>query len=119
MLTRILIVDDSADDTDLMQRVLRKSGHDIFSERVETAEAMESALMRADWDLIISDYSMPHFDGISALKLSQDKHIDLPFILVSGTVGEDIAVEAIKAGANDYVLKTNMARLAHAVDRAL
>jgi PAS domain S-box-containing protein len=119
MVTRILMVDDSADDTDLMLRSLRKGGHDIFIERVETPEAMDSALMRAGWDLVISDYSMPRFDGLSALRLVQGKQIDLPFILVSGTVGEDIAVEAIKAGAHDYVLKSNLARLPHAVERAL
>src|SRR6266851_2094280 len=119
MPTRILIVDDSADDADLVLRALRRSGYEIFAERVDTAETMEAALARAGWNIIIADYAMPHFDGISALRLLQGKQIDLPFILVSGTIGEDVAVEAIKAGAHDYVLKSNLARLPHAVERAL
>ena len=116
---KILIVDDSADDAALMVRALRRVGLQVDFERVETAEAMEAALSSKSWDLIISDYSMPRFNGMAALKLLQRQKHDLPFILVSGTVGEDVAVEAMKAGAQDYLLKDNLARLPHTVEREL
>jgi len=115
----VLLVEDSADDAELMVRALRRAGVDPTYERVETPEAMQAALARGPWDLVISDYSMPHFGGLAALKLLQDKQFDLPFILVSGSAGEEIAVEAMKAGAHHYVLKDNLARLAPAVEREL
>jgi len=116
---RILIVDDSADDAELTVRVLRRGGCELTYERVDTPEAMRAALERGNWDLVIADYSMPRFDGIAALRLLQERELDLPFILVSGTVGEDVAVQAMKAGAHDYVLKNNLARLPPAVEREL
>jgi PAS domain S-box-containing protein len=115
----LLIVEDSADDAELMVRALRRAGVDPTYERVETPEAMEAALARGSWDLVISDYSMPHFSGLAALKLLQDKELDLPFILVSGNAGENVAVDAMKAGAHHYILKDNLARLAPAVEREL
>jgi len=116
---RILMVEDSADDAELAVRVLRQSGFDLTCERVDTPEAMRAALEAGSWDLVIADYSMPRFSGLAALKLLQDKGFDLPFILASGTVGEDVAVEAMKAGAHDYVLKTNLTRLPLAIEREL
>ncbi|MGA9721558.1 MAG: response regulator [Candidatus Binatus sp.] len=116
---RILMVEDSADDAELTARALRRGGYDLTYDRVETPEAMRAALMRAKWDLVIADYSMPRFNGLAALKLLREQGLDLPFILVSGTVGEDVAVEAMKCGADDYVLKSNLARLPLAVEREL
>src|SRR5208282_3262416 len=116
---RILMVEDSADDAELTARALRRGGCNLTYERVETPEAMRAALLREKWDLVIADYSMPHFNGLAALKLLQEQGLDLPFILVSGTVGEHVAVEAMKSGAGDYVLKNNLVRLPLAVEREL
>ena len=104
---RVLIVDDSVDDAELVVRALRQNGHEPKCNRVDTPEAMRAALAQQDWDVVIADYSMPRFDGIAALKILKTTHPDIPFILVSGTIGEDIAVEAMKAGASDYILKNN------------
>jgi DNA-binding NtrC family response regulator len=116
---QLLIVEDSADDAELMVRALRRAGCDPTYERVETPEAMLAALERGSLDLVIADYAMPHFSGLAALKMLQDLQLDLPFILVSGSVGEDVAVAAIRAGAQDYILKGNLTRLAPAVQREL
>ncbi len=116
---RILIVDDSPDDTELAVRTLKRGGCDLTYQRVDTPEAMRAALEEDNWDLVISDYSMPRFNGLDALKVLRDSKLDLPFILISGTVGEDVAVEAMKCGAADYVLKSNLARLPLAVEREL
>jgi DNA-binding NtrC family response regulator len=97
----VLIVDDSDDDAMLMIRQLRKGGYDPKWERVETAEAMEAALDREIWDVILCDYTMPRFSAPAALKLVQDKNIDIPFIIVSGAIGENTAVTAMKSGAHD------------------
>ena len=116
---RILIVDDSADDAELTVRALRRGGCDLRYQRVDTPETMRAALVNGTWDLVIADYSMPRFNGLAALKMLRETGLDLPFILVSGTVGEDVAVEAMKCGADDYVLKSNLARLPLAVEREL
>jgi diguanylate cyclase (GGDEF)-like protein/PAS domain S-box-containing protein len=116
---KVLIVEDTENDAALLIRALRRGGYDPVYEVVETPEAMSDALNRQEWDLVISDYSMPCFSGLDALKLLQDKDLDLSFILITGQVGEDVAVEAMKAGAHDYVLKSNPARLIPAVEREL
>ena len=116
---RALLVEDSEDDAILLARELRRGGYDLATERVDTPEAFSTALATQTWDIVIADYSMPHFHGLAALRLLQGKKLDLPFILVSGTIGEDIAVEAMKAGAHDYVMKDNLARLVPAVQREL
>jgi two-component system, sensor histidine kinase and response regulator len=119
---QVLMVEDSADDAELIAITLRRYGCELTYHRVETPAAMQAALARTQWDLVIADYTLPHFSGITALKLLREKHLDIPFILVSGTVAtanEDAAVEAMKAGANDYVLKNNLARLGPAVRREL
>ncbi|MGH7823282.1 MAG: response regulator [Candidatus Binatia bacterium] len=116
---RVLIVEDSPDDAELVVRALRRGGYDPSCERVYTRETMKAALEGRPWDVVISDYSMPGFDGPAALTLLQEKGLDLPFILVSGTVGEETAVAAMKAGAHDYLMKDNLARLAPAVEREL
>src|SRR3990172_5785074 len=114
---RVLIVEDSADDALLVLRELRRGGYNVTWERVETAETMRAALTRQPWEIVISDYSMPHFSGPAALELLRASGLDLPLILVSGTVGEELAVAAMKAGANDYLMKGNLARLVPAHQR--
>jgi two-component system sensor histidine kinase/response regulator len=116
---RVLIVEDSPDDAELTSRMLRRDKRDLYCQRVDTPEGMLEALDKKEWDLVISDYSMPRFNGLAALKILRDTRLDVPFILVSGAVGEDVAVEAMRSGANDYVLKSNLARLPLAVEREL
>ncbi|HTN43095.1 MAG TPA: EAL domain-containing protein [Nitrospiria bacterium] len=116
---RVLIVEDSVNDTELLVRELRRGGYEPAYERVETPETMSAALDRQVWDIVFGDYSMPHFNGVAALKLLRERGLDLPFIFVSGTIGEDTAVASMKAGANDYVIKGNLKRLLPAVDREL
>jgi PAS domain S-box-containing protein len=100
-------------------RELRRGGYDPNHERVQTAEEMEASLKKQSWDIVLSDFNMPNFNGINALKLLQEKDIDIPFILVSGLVGEETAVEAMKAGACDYIMKNNLLRLVPAIEREL
>ncbi|MHB0911877.1 MAG: PAS domain-containing protein [Armatimonadota bacterium] len=116
---RVLIIEDSENDTLLLVRELKRGGYEPAYERVDTPEAMSAALDRQPWDIIISDYVMPSFSGLDALKLMQSKGLDLPFIIVSGKIGEDVAVDSMKAGAGDYVMKDNLARLVPAVEREL
>lgn len=116
---RVLIVEDSSDDAELVLRQLRRAGYDPVSERVQTAEAMRTALEREAWDLVVSDYSMPQFDAPTALNLLHQSGHDIPFIVVSGNIGEDIAVAMMKTGAHDYILKQNLTRFVPAVQREL
>ncbi|OWY66194.1 hybrid sensor histidine kinase/response regulator [cyanobacterium TDX16] len=116
---RILVVEDSEDDMLLMLRELRRSGYTLDYERVETAAQMQAALERQSWDIVIADYTLPKFSAPDALKLLQSQQRDLPFIIVSGTIGEETAVAAMKAGAHDYITKGNLARLLPAVEREL
>ena len=117
---RVLIVEDSEDDVLLLLRELRRGGYQPAHERVETPEGMEAALEKGMWDLVVSDHSMPHFNSSAALKMLREKgYPDLPFIIVSGRIGEDVAVEAMKAGAQDYIMKDNLARLTSAIEREL
>ncbi len=116
---RVLIVEDSEDDAALVVHELKRGGYDPVYERVDTREAFGAALDHKTWDLIISDYTMPHFRGTEALEIMKLKGIDLPFIFVSGTIGEDKAVEAMKNGAHDYVIKGNLKRLLPAVEREM
>ena len=116
---RVLLVEDSPDDAELTMRALRRGGFDPTYARVDTPEAMRAAFAQGTWDLVIADYSMPRFNGLAALKMLRESELDLPFILVSGAVGEDVAVEAMRCGADDYVLKSNLARLPLAAEREL
>lgn len=116
---RLLIVEDSEDDVRLLLRELRRNGYEPDIERVETYESMKEALSRREWDIVISDYIMPRFNGLDALNVLKESGLDLPFIIVSGKIGEDIAVEAMRAGAHDYMVKGNLARLVPAVEREL
>jgi PAS domain S-box-containing protein len=116
---RVLIVEDCENDALLMVRELQRNGYTLTFERVDTYSLMNAALKRQTWDLVIADYSLPEFSAPAALKLLQAKHLDLPFIIVSGSIGEDIAVAAMKAGAHDYLMKGNLARLVPAIEREL
>src|SRR5919112_3008197 len=117
---KVLLVEDSEDDALLLMRMLRRGGYDPAWERVDTAAAMEAALDGHSWDLVISDHSMPAFSSAAALGLLRRKgFVDLPFIIVSGQIGEDAAVAAMKAGAHDYLMKDNLARLNSAIEREL
>lgn len=115
----ILIVEDSVDDTDLIHLQLQKDGLNAALTRVETESEFRKALSEETWDLILSDYSLPEFDGLSALKIVQELGLDIPFILISGKIGEDIAVQAMKKGAHDYIIKDNLNRLVPAIKREL
>src|ERR1041384_4124488 len=115
----VLIVEDNPKDAELLLRALRKGGYEPDYELVQTAATMTDALRNHRWDIIISDYVMPQFSAMDALQLRQERAADAPFIVVSGTIGEDVAVEAIKAGADDYLMKDKLARLLPAIDRAL
>jgi len=116
---RVLIVEDSASDAELMLRALRQGGFEVVQERVQTADAMRAALARQPWDVVLSDYSLPHFDAPGALAVVRATAPDLPFIVVSGSVGEDTAVAVMQAGADDYIMKDRLQRLAPAVTRAV
>jgi nitrate/nitrite-specific signal transduction histidine kinase/CheY-like chemotaxis protein len=116
---RLLLIEDSEDDAEFVLRSLRFGGYEPVAERVSSAEEVNAALERGGWDLVISDYVMPGFGGLEALELCKKKGLDVPFIIVSGHIGEEVAVASLKAGANDYVMKDRLARLAPAVQRAL
>ncbi|WP_396134279.1 response regulator [Chamaesiphon sp. VAR_48_metabat_135_sub] len=116
---RILIVEDSENDLLLLLRELRRGGYTLDYVRVENAADMQAALDRQPWDIVIADYTLPQFSAPEALQLLQIQHQDLPFIIVSGTIGEETAVAAMRAGAHDYLLKDNLTRLVPAVEREL
>jgi len=113
-----LFIEDSEDDAALQVRLLRQAGYDVAYTRVQSADELKTALERP-WHIIISDYSMPHFSGTEALKVVREKGVDIPFIFVSGTIGEEAAVAALKVGAQDYLMKLNLGRLIPAVQREL
>ncbi|MEO8608405.1 MAG: PAS domain S-box protein [Chloroflexota bacterium] len=115
----VLIAEDSEDDALLLLRELRRSGYEIDYERVDTAPAMKNALDTHTWDIVISDYAMPQFSAPQALALVNERGLDLPFLIVSGTIGEENAVAALLAGARDFISKDNMARLIPAIEREL
>ena len=115
----ILIVEDSEDDTLLLIRKMKKEGVVFSYIRVETAVEMNRALSEEIWDVILADYSMPHFSAPAALNILKEHKLDIPFILVSGHIGEETAVEAMKAGAHDYIRKGNMSRLIPVIQREI
>lgn len=116
---RVLIVEDSEDDALLLVRELQRGGYDPTFERVDSAEAMTAAFTARAWQIVLADYTMPHFSGSDALELLKRSRLDIPFIFVSGAMGEDIAVAAMKTGAHDYVIKGNLQRLLPAIAREL
>lgn len=114
-----LIVDDSDDDRALLVRELERGGFAVAHRRVDSPEALRDALERQPWDIVFGDYTMPRFKGTDALAIVRASGLDLPFIFVSGTIGEDLAVAAMRAGAQDYIMKDNLKRLVPAVEREL
>jgi PAS domain S-box-containing protein len=116
---RVLIVEDSEFDAHMIVSMLRKGGYEVSFQRVETAPAMSAALASGPWEVILADYNLPEFSAPNALKLVQQSGLDIPFIIVSGGIGEDIAVSAMKGGAHDYLMKGNLSRLVPAVEREL
>jgi two-component system sensor histidine kinase UhpB len=116
---QILLVEDSDNDALLLDLALQRAGFNFKSLRVQTPAEMSSALDAQQWDVVIADYVLPQFDGLGALAMVKGRGLDLPFIIVSGHINEDTAVAAMKAGAHDYVMKANLARLAPAIDREL
>jgi PAS domain S-box-containing protein len=116
---RVLLVEDSEDDALLVVRELRRGGYRPVFERVETAAGMEAALDAHRWDVVIADYALPGFSAPAALAMLKSRKLNVPFIIVSGAIGEDTAVAAMKAGAHDYLMKGNLARLVPAIQREL
>ncbi|HEV8388206.1 MAG TPA: response regulator [Dongiaceae bacterium] len=116
---RALIIDDSADDVELLIRELRRESYDVSAERTDTEVGLKAALDDQTWDIILCDYNMPRFSGLEALKIVRGRTLEVPFIFVSGAIGEDVAVGAMRAGAQDYVMKGNLKRLAPAIQREL
>ncbi|WP_129127359.1 sensor domain-containing diguanylate cyclase [Geomonas oryzae] len=118
-LLRVLIVEDAPDDAQLIVIQLEQGGFDVHSRRADNAQGLIEALESAPWDVIICDYVMPGFSGLQALQILKEKGSDIPFLMISGKVGEEAAAAAIRAGADDFVLKGNLARLVPAVQRSI
>ena len=116
---RILQVEDSESDAALVLRVLQKAGLDVHSSRVEDAPSLRAALLANPWDAIICDYQLPQFDAPSAFAIVKEMKLDVPFIVVSGAIGEDRAVAMMKSGVHDYLMKSHLDRLAPAVLREI
>jgi PAS domain S-box-containing protein len=116
---RILIVEDNADDVLFIVHHLKRAGYEVTHERVETEATFTNALESKEWDAVLADYSLPQFGAMAALGLLQKSRIDLPFIIVSGAIGEEVAVASMKSGAHDYVLKGSLARLVPVIEREL
>src|SRR5580704_17835616 len=116
---RILLVEDSQDDADLTVVELRRLGYSFTHQRVQDEQNLRLALQATSWDLVLSDWSMPAFSARAALSVVRDCGLDVPFLIVSGTVGEDAAVEALHAGADDFLVKGKLTRLGVAIEREL
>ncbi len=116
---RLLMVEDSDDDAQLLLVKLRRAGYEPDYVRVDNEPDLRAALQQPGWQVVVSDYAMPGFSGLKALQILRDQDRDMPFILVSGTVGEEIAVDAMRQGANDYIMKDNLTRLVPAIEREL
>ena len=116
---RALMIDDSEDDVLLTVRELKKGGYQPVYERIETAADMKKALSEKQWDIILCDYKMPTFDAPSAIAIFKELNLNIPFIVISGTIGEDTAIECMRSGAHDYFMKGKLSRLCPAIDREL
>lgn len=110
-LIRILMVEDSEADAELIRFELDRGGLEHFHRRVSTEPEFLAALESREWDVILCDYHLPGFGGLKALEMLKARELDIPFILISGTIGEDVAVEAVKAGAHDYLIKGKLSRI--------
>jgi PAS domain S-box-containing protein len=118
-LLHVLVIEDSANDAELLLDEVREAGYEPMSERVQTAEELTVALARHTWDVVLCDYVMPQFSAPDALRIVRAKHPEIPFIVVSGIMGEESAVNMMKAGASDYLVKTNLSRLMPAIEREM
>jgi two-component system sensor histidine kinase EvgS len=116
---QLLLVEDSENDELLLLRELKRSGYDIACERVYTAPDLKAALARQEWDIIISDFVMPQFSGLEALKIVKEKGVNIPVIIMSGKISDETAVLAMKAGASDYIMKDNLTRLGPSIEREI
>src|SRR5438093_8430429 len=116
---RVLMVEDSEADAELLARELKRAGFEVMWDRVQSAEALDQALDNVTWDVIVGDNSMPGFSGTDALALVRSRGLDIPFIFVSGTMGEDLAAQALEAGAGDALTKGNLQRLIPVIRREL
>lgn len=116
---KVLLIEDSEDDAFLLTRKLKIDGFDPVINRVDTGEKLREEILKENWDVIISDFALPKFDGISALKIYNESKLDIPFLIVSGTIGEEVAVNAMKQGAHDYLMKDKLDRLVPAIEREL
>src|SRR5512147_1445330 len=114
---RLLIIEDNEDDSLLEIEEIKNNGLEIIYERVDNLLSLKEALNLRTWDCILSDYSLPGFSGLDALSVLKESGKDIPFILISGAIGEEIAVNAMKAGANDYIMKNNLSRLVPVMER--
>ncbi|WP_083423298.1 sensor histidine kinase [Stigmatella aurantiaca] len=116
---RLLLIEDFEDDALMVLRELRRGGYDVTHTRIETPEALTHALDTSTWDAIIADYALPRFDALAAFALVQRRNLDIPFLIVSGQIGEETAVAAMRAGVHDFLLKDRLSRLGPAVAREL
>lgn len=116
---RLLNIEDSDNDSLLLRRHLTRAGYDLEFHRVDTERALQSALNDRNWDIIVSDYVMPTFSALGAIKELKKRDLDIPFIILSGAIGEETAVAAMRAGACDYLMKDNLTRLVPAIEREL
>jgi DNA-binding NtrC family response regulator len=116
---RVLNVEDSPRDAALIHRHLTRAGYELVSERVETAEAMRHAMKTETWDVILTDYSLPQFSALQAIVLLRDSGLDIPIIIISGTIGRQVVGEAMRAGAHDYLMKDDLSRLVPVIEREL
>src|SRR4051812_16190293 len=114
---QVLFVEDSEDDALLILHALARGGYDVDHQRVQTAADLSAALAHDQWDVVLSDFQMPNFTGPEAAAMVRDSGLELPFIILSGTVGEETAVEALRAGAHDFLIKGRLARLIPAIER--
>ncbi|HEV7501831.1 MAG TPA: response regulator, partial [Vicinamibacteria bacterium] len=114
---RLLLVEDQVSDAALLLDQLGRFGYDVASERVDTAQGMRAALLAGEWDLIISDFSMPRFGALEALRVRQELGLDLPMLIVSGSIQEEDAVDCLQQGADDFVTKGRLSRLGPAIER--
>ena len=107
----VLLVEDNQKDAEILIAALEAGGYSVVCERVLTAAALRASLSRHAWDVVLSDYGLPMFDAPAALAIVRERDAHLPFIIISGTIGEDMAVRALKSGADDFIIKGNLARL--------
>ncbi len=118
-LLRVLIIEDSENDTLLLLRKLKNAGYQTQHQQVSTSRSLKKSLLKEEWDIVITDHNMPEFDSTAALAIIKKLNIDIPVIIVSDSIGEDVAVNAMKSGAHDYIMKSNMARFIPAIEREL